>query len=725
MARARTGLWQWQRLVGMTLAGLLVIGGCTLTGVWPAATITSIDVTSGPSTGGTRVRVTGTRFASGVEVRFGGALASITAIISDAEVEVTTPPSSPGTVDVSVGFAGGISNRLPAAFTYVRVPQIVQLSPNSGPVAGGTPVIVTGAGFDTGASVVVGGAAATSVSVQSETELTFLTPAGTKGVADVTITNIDLQGATLGNAFTYVGPPVPAALVPWAGAPAGGQTVTLTGTDFQPGLTVTVGGAAAVSLKVVSATKVTFTVPPGSAGAADVTVTNPDGAAGTLAGAYTYTTATAPTISALDVTVGPRAGGTAVTISGTGFQAGALVFFDGAAASVSAATPTSLEVLTPLGLSGPADVLVVGADGLGASLPGAFTYAPRPLFVLHTLSRTLDVLGLDEDVGSVAKLSGGIALTPTLVPRDVATVTNSAATFAYVSFEGGQIHGFQAAADGKLSVVAGSPFTAGGVEPFSLTTATVGVSTFLYAVNRDAGTVSGFSVNPSSGALTSVGSAVSTGGIGPRYAVFAPLGGGSGAGGADLLFVTNSSSSTLAVFTVAAGGVLTPALDPFPSQAAAPLALAFGRDRLFVAHGASVAVYNVALAGGAVTVKPVAGSPFVAQGTTAAGRAIAFSEGGGAGGRVVLAVTFLPGLSVFDVDASGALAPTTLTGPAATKGVSPQAVAVLGARAYVLHVASSHVAVFDLPGPAMAPIAVTGSPFQTGGLGPVAFAFGD
>ncbi len=52
-------------------------------------------------------------------------------------------------------------------------------------------------------------------------------------------------------------------------------------------------------------------------GAVDVVVTNLDGQSGSLANGFTFVAA--PTVTAITPVVGPAAGGTAVTLTGTGF----------------------------------------------------------------------------------------------------------------------------------------------------------------------------------------------------------------------------------------------------------------------------------------------------------------------------------------------------------------------------------------------------------------------
>ena len=66
--------------------------------------------------------------------------------------------------------------------------------------------------------------------------------------------------------------------------------VTLTGTDFLAGATVSFGGVPATSATIPlgNSTTITAVTPPHASGAVDVVVTNPNGRQATLAGAYTY-----------------------------------------------------------------------------------------------------------------------------------------------------------------------------------------------------------------------------------------------------------------------------------------------------------------------------------------------------------------------------------------------------------------------------------------------------
>lgn len=198
-------------------------------------------------------------------------------------------------------------------------PTVTGISPNSGPATGGTAVTITGTGFASDASVTFDGLAATSVNVVSATQITAVTPGNAQGPATLIVTNTDGQGASLGNAFTYLGPvPTITGISPDSGPSSGGTTVTLTGTGFASGATVRFGGTAATGVTVVSSTQITAVTPPRPAGPATVQVTSTDGQTGSVINGFTYTPAAPPSITSVSPSTGTTGGGTAVTIVGTG-----------------------------------------------------------------------------------------------------------------------------------------------------------------------------------------------------------------------------------------------------------------------------------------------------------------------------------------------------------------------------------------------------------------------
>jgi hypothetical protein len=77
--------------------------------------------------------------------------------------------------------------------------------------------------------------------------------------------------------------------------------VTITGTNFAAGATVTFGGTAATNVAVVSSTQITATTPAHTAGAVNVLVANSGGPSGTLTNGFTYTTSTSNPITFVQV----------------------------------------------------------------------------------------------------------------------------------------------------------------------------------------------------------------------------------------------------------------------------------------------------------------------------------------------------------------------------------------------------------------------------------------
>src|SRR2546422_5125294 len=123
------------------------------------------------------------------------------------------------------------------------------------------------------------------------------------------------------SAYTLVAAPTVTGVSPGSGPAAGGTSVTITGTNFVSGATVTLGGTPATSVVVASSTQITATTAAHAAGAVNVVVTNPDTQTGSLTNGYTYVAA--PTVSGVSPGSGPAAGGTSVTITGTNFVSGA------------------------------------------------------------------------------------------------------------------------------------------------------------------------------------------------------------------------------------------------------------------------------------------------------------------------------------------------------------------------------------------------------------------
>jgi hypothetical protein len=112
------------------------------------------------------------------------------------------------------------------------------------------------------------------------------------GARTITVTNPDGQAMTSASGILTITASGPVVMVtginPNTGPPSGGTPVTITGTNFQSGATVTIGGVPATGVVFGSATSLTAVTGPHPSGPADVTAVNPDTQSGTLANGFTY-----------------------------------------------------------------------------------------------------------------------------------------------------------------------------------------------------------------------------------------------------------------------------------------------------------------------------------------------------------------------------------------------------------------------------------------------------
>jgi hypothetical protein len=182
--------------------------GATTSGVAvPPPTVTGISPSSGPASGGSTVTITGANLTAATAVKFGAVHATGYTVNSATQITATAPVGS-GSVHITVTTAGGTSATGSAdQFTYVAAPTVTVISPNSGPTAGGTSVIITGTnltGATGAAGVKFGSTNATSYTVNSATQITATAPAGSAGTVDITVATVGGISATgAGDQFTY------------------------------------------------------------------------------------------------------------------------------------------------------------------------------------------------------------------------------------------------------------------------------------------------------------------------------------------------------------------------------------------------------------------------------------------------------------------------------------------------------------------------------------------
>ena len=373
-----------------------IAGADQFTYVFAQPKITSILPTSGPTTGRTSVTITGSDFTGATKVLFGTVSASSFTVNSNTQITAVSPAGS-GTVDVRVTTPGGTSAISNDRFTYVPAPTVTAITPKTGPAAGGTTVIITGSGFTGASKVVFGRVAASSFTLNSDIQITAVSPAGS-GTVDVRVTTPGGTSAIAGaDQFTYVfAQPKITSISPTSGPVAGGTPVTITGSDFTGATKVLFGTVSASSFTVNSATQITAVSPAAAvSGTVDVRVTTPGGTSA-IAGAdqFTYVAPPAiPTVTGISPTSGPVTGGTPVTITGSNFTGATKVKFGTApASSVTWVNATQITAVSPVHAAGPVDVTVTTVGGTSNAVQ--FTYVP---LVIHPT-----VTGISPTSGPVA-----------------------------------------------------------------------------------------------------------------------------------------------------------------------------------------------------------------------------------------------------------------------------------------------------------------------------------
>ncbi len=146
-----------------------------------------------------------------------------------------------------------------------------------------------------------------SMQVYVDTTLVYQTAANSlnitgaiaTGTHTITVQASDRRGRTFGSKInlTVVSSTTTLAVsnvAPSSGSTLGGTAVTIAGSGFQSGATVSFGGSAASGVTVVSATQLTATTPAHAAGGVSVAVTNTSGQSATLGNGYTFVAPVAP-----------------------------------------------------------------------------------------------------------------------------------------------------------------------------------------------------------------------------------------------------------------------------------------------------------------------------------------------------------------------------------------------------------------------------------------------
>ena len=516
-------------------------------------TVSAVSPVAGLPAGGSSVTITGTGFTGTSAVHFATAAAAFT-VISATTITTTSPSGSVGPVDVTVTTPAGTSATSAAdQFSYEGVPNVSSVSPVAGLVTGGASVSIVGSGFSGASAVEFGTTAATTFTVVSSTEITAASPPASAGSLAVTVTTpVGASATSAADVFTYEDAPTVSGLSPLAGAPAGGTLVNVVGTGFTGATTVDFGDRAASSITVNSASSITATSPAQGPVTTDVIVTTPVGVSATSA-ADKFIYEAVPTVSSLSPVAGTPSGGTAVTITGSGFGAASTVSFGGVlASSFSVVSSSEITVSSPSSAAGSIDVTVTTPVGTSASTAsGEFTYEAAP-----------SVSGLTPDAG---------------LPAGGTTVTVTGGNFSQVSAVSfGALAANDYTVDSASSIIATSPAQSGVTVDVTVTTpvatsALSGADHFTYepapsvtALSPVAGLPAGGATVVLSGSNFAQASAVEFGTVSASYTVNSPTQitatSPAGSGIVEVTVTTPSGTSSTSIadeFTYEAAPILT------------------------------------------------------------------------------------------------------------------------------------------------------------------------
>lgn len=316
---------------------------------------------------------------------------------------------------------------------------------------------------------------------------------------------------------------------------AGGETITLTGTNFKANFTVTVGGTAVPSSNLVSPTSATFVTPAKAGGDYDVVFTNANGEIAQLVNGITY--------SGLPAFTSPAA---SPTVMGTA-QQGATITPVTIAATDGAEQIDNFTVTT-------------------GSLPSGLTLNQST----GVLSGTVDLSATVGNTDFTVTATDDEGQTSTRQFRYAVTLTPCTIKFLVVAGGGGG-GSYNAGGGGAGGVRtsfsnATNPISGGGCAPETIPNNPANGGTE-YAIVGDGGAVAyGTTVGPQNGGdsqlqLTQVGTTItSTGGGGPavRSGSWSATSGGSGGGGSSYSTTTGGAGASCQGYTGGTGSNAAP-----------------------------------------------------------------------------------------------------------------------------------------------------------------------
>ncbi len=345
-----------------------------------APRIDFVSPPAGPITGGNVIQIGGAGFSEDPVVMLGNKPLENARLVSPGRITGVVPANVAGPVDVSVANEYGTGSR-ENAYTYLSsiapggTLELIAVSPTSGRLSGDEIVMLIAHGLLADDDLIVRFGANTAVVQQvdpSSFSAIVRTPRGAvPGPVDVTIEQAG-QTSTLSDGFTYRADVRVTSVSPATGPTAGGTAIEVKGAGFVPGLELRIGALSAASVQVVDQGTIRAITPPGAPGATDVIVIQ-SGAIVRGDDLFTYEAPYA--LWVVDPPQGAQAGGTLVTLVGSGFPQDARVAFGARAAThVTWVSSTIITCKSPPGELGVVPVTIDSGTMGRVAMADAFTY---------------------------------------------------------------------------------------------------------------------------------------------------------------------------------------------------------------------------------------------------------------------------------------------------------------------------------------------------------------
>ena len=339
-----------------------------------APVITSISPATGTTQGGYTLTLNGSHFGVSPTVFIGGSFALVTASTS-TQVTVIVPAGQGQNREVRLTVNGVTSGAVTFSYT---APAITALSATNGPIAGGTPITITGSNFGLAPVVTFDGVVVPNIAdaVTPHNKLSITSPPGSGTGRKIAV----MAGGQFSNSvsFNYDGP-ILYGISPATGPTLGGTSITLTGSNFGLTSTVSIGGENAPLLAGSVEGSLIVALPAGQGAGNEMQITSAERQSSIAFFSYIP-----PSITSISPTSAPSSGNVPITIAGQNFGISPAVTLGGMPVAIVSSSHSEIVFTLPPSFAGGTNLPVVVFAGNQTSNTGTFSY------VLPVLTDTTD-----------------------------------------------------------------------------------------------------------------------------------------------------------------------------------------------------------------------------------------------------------------------------------------------------------------------------------------------